>query len=790
MKPIFHLLPNAHLDPVWLWDWREGLNEGIATCRTMLRLLARYPEFTFIRGESSIYEHIERFDPESFAAIREYVRQGRWDIVGGNYVQTDTNMPATATLLKQYEYGRVYFRDKFDFDVEVAWAPDSFGHSAGFPEIYTAAGFRYFAFTRRVSELPEGVKPLFYWSGPGGSRILTVTDKVAWYGCSRDEMPGRLDTALALAPEWPVRHIPIFFGLGNHGGGTSQRHLDDIFRWRDAHPEVEVRFSTLTGFFHACEAERRDYPEYRGEINFCLRGCTISAARVKGKFRQTEAAVRRAEFVTRTVAHGLGTAAEPLTGEWRGLLFNSFHDILPGTSIDRANDEQIEWMDQVIHQARTREFHALNELARRLHIGVKTPEYDMPEAVPMVIFNPRPTAYRGPVELEFCMDYRPNTEYLGRDAEMPVEVLDEDGNSLPFQAVATEHSIIPGWPWRRRLVLELDLPAGGFRQLSAGHVKAFSAPAVEDSGVTAGANFIANEFFRVEANPGETRLRIFRDGKPVLAQEGLEFAVYQDRFGSWGAMDEAPEGWRCDKRLQTWVIREVKVLENGPLRAAMFVHFEGGTSQVRLQIRLYRGSDRVECLAQAIWQERAARLRLVMDPAAAVRYAIPGGSIVRSVLGDVPGGRWLELSGCGIVSDAFCGFTMLEREFGINLIRGCRSASDEVGVDARCHERPITDYGEHRFHFGIVGETLAAAEQAERMELPPVTVMSYPHDGSVTPSRQSWFAVEPDTVRLLDYSHIQLQQDTPAAAVLRLAGRERRIALEPWKIYDIADFSE
>ena len=172
MKKTVHLLPNAHLDPVWLWDWRDGLNEGVSTCRCMVRLMRKYPSLTFLRGEASIYEHIRQFDPETFEAIRELVREGRWEIVGGNYVQTDTNMPDTEVMMRQYRVGRAYFRKWFGVDVKTAWAPDSFGHAAGFPDIYRRSGFEYFAFTRGVRPLmPQTEKPVFRWKGVGGTRF-------------------------------------------------------------------------------------------------------------------------------------------------------------------------------------------------------------------------------------------------------------------------------------------------------------------------------------------------------------------------------------------------------------------------------------------------------------------------------------------------------------------------------------------------------------------------------------------------------------------------------------------
>src|SRR6476646_10240508 len=109
----FHLIPNAHLDPVWLWDWREGLNEGLVTCRTVLDLMDEDRELTFIRGETFIYEHIERTDPATFARIKKYVKQRRWDPVGGTVIQPDTNLPDTETFARHFTHGQRYLKSRF-----------------------------------------------------------------------------------------------------------------------------------------------------------------------------------------------------------------------------------------------------------------------------------------------------------------------------------------------------------------------------------------------------------------------------------------------------------------------------------------------------------------------------------------------------------------------------------------------------------------------------------------------------------------------------------------------------
>ena len=145
---IFHLIGNAHLDPVWMWDWREGLNEGLITHRTILDLMDEDGELTFMRGEAAQYEHLERHAPDLFERICTYVKANRWDVVGGTYVQPDKNLPSTEVLLKHFMLSQEYFVSRFGKPARVAWAADSFGHSAGLPEVLVAAGMSGFAFTR------------------------------------------------------------------------------------------------------------------------------------------------------------------------------------------------------------------------------------------------------------------------------------------------------------------------------------------------------------------------------------------------------------------------------------------------------------------------------------------------------------------------------------------------------------------------------------------------------------------------------------------------------------------
>ena len=137
---VLHILPNAHIDPVWLWDAREGLDQGIRTFRSVLDLMDEFPELTFLRGEAALYAHLEETDPEAFGRVRQRIREGRWEVVGGTWIQPDTNLPSARTLRKQFEVGLDYFQSHLGVRPRVAWQADAFGHAAGLPDIMADAG--------------------------------------------------------------------------------------------------------------------------------------------------------------------------------------------------------------------------------------------------------------------------------------------------------------------------------------------------------------------------------------------------------------------------------------------------------------------------------------------------------------------------------------------------------------------------------------------------------------------------------------------------------------------------
>lgn len=754
IKMEIHLIANAHLDPVWLWDWREGLNEGHTTVKTVLDIMDDVPELKFIRGEAVIYEHIEQNDPALFRRIQKMVENGRWDVVGGTYLQADTNLAGIETLARQFTRGQRYFESRFGQRPKAAWQADSFGHTAGLPEILAAAGIESFAFTRpdpKTMPLPE---PAFWWEGQGGARVLAYRPLAGWYGAERDEMPQRLDALVEAARNSSLETVGCFYGLGNHGGGPSRKQVQEIQRWAKAHPEIKVVFSGLHNFFEALRSEIANKPALqviRGELNFCLRGCYSSAARIKFLYRQSEALVNRAERADSLLAAKTGRAPAKLAETWDGLLFNSFHDILPGSSIERVLEDQARWLGGVLHSAKRAEFRALNELASLVDTTVAPAAPDHPTGVAAVVWNPHPHAFKGHIEMEACIDYRPIHSYKDRPSELPLRILGSAGSAMSFQKIEVESKMMPHLPWRQRVVMPVSIPAFGWNVLELAWVEGAQPPKTENP-VQVGENWIGNGIYKVEAQLGSEEVHFSYKGRPVFVAKGLSAQVMEDPWGSWGGTTEEPESLLINTLREKWTITGMKVLESGPERAKLWVRFSGKKSRLDLFFSLCREREAVDVDARLLWDERCARLKLAFPARGEAEFEVPGAAISRAEQGEVPGGRWVrvhsENGGFGFASDSLYNFSRENGELQATVVRATRYAYEHPAALDEEPWRPVLDTGELTFRFLMTHAGADLPRLSQELETPVVVSLATPSAGPL-PKEGSLAELYPASLQLL-----------------------------------------
>jgi alpha-mannosidase len=818
MTATIHLVGNAHLDPVWLWDWREGMNEALATCRAMVGLLREFPEFRFIRGEAAVYDYIERHAPALFDDIRALIKADRWDVVGGNWIQPDTNLPSTEALLRQFVRGKGWFREKFGVEVTAAWAADSFGHSAGLPDILAAAGMTGFAFTRPQANIMPLAKQAFWWRGNGASRILAFRPHDGWYASERAALGRRLDYCLEKASGEGLENTALFYGLGNHGGGPTRAHMRAIREWAEQHPEVRVVHSGLHRFFAALRAELaakgEDYiPTHRGELNFCNRGCYASVARFKYAYRRGEARMLRAECINAAVAGGLDISlpreSPPLDEAWDILLFNAFHDILPGSAIERAYDDQLAQMGAVIHATDRAESSALLGLAGAIDTrdGAWPVPEDHPLPQPVLVWNPHPWEIRTQVEIEVSLDNRPLWQYKpGQD--LPLVIMESATRSrLPWQAMPVEHDSLVDLVWRQRMIVPVSLPAMGWTLLQAGLdplkstgdgatgggaktviYKSEDVRIVRDGGEAAAASASAlyNGVLSVSAKVGDTAVRFCKGGRTWLA-DGLQVRLYEDSWGSWGGMKEERDSVLLQTELERWTISAVEALEHGPERGALWVRFAGKASRLDFILRLSRGESHVEIQALAFIDDRAARLKLIipgLDAGGSAEFAVPGGTVRRNPCGEVPGGRWIRggagFEAVGFITDSLYGFDTTETELRATIVRTSRFGSDVRRAAEERPWQPCADMGEHRFRAVLcAGHDARELERAAALLNEPVIVRTVPgargtlaSGCAMLPPRGSALHLRQKELRLLS-----MRARPPCAVELRLQNfSEKEIA--------------
>ncbi len=263
------------------------------------------------------------------------------------------------------------------------------------------------------------------------------------------------------------------------------------------------------------------------------------------------------------------------------------------------------------------------------------------------------------------------------------------------------------------------------------------------------------EFTGCKRGAARPAVQIFRRGKKVLGGAGLSVIVVKDTWGSWGGPD-AIEAKSLSEVLERWRVTQVETIESGPERAALWVRFAGQRSRIELTFQLYRGRDAVDVSARVLWNERQARLKLVMPVGArTAEFEVPGARIRREPCGEVPGGRWLRTRNFGFASDALYCFDCRNGELRATVVRAsgyALSATNQPQSDAVASRlrpwRPAVDCGELRFRFLINPGNDELPVLAQWLEQPPVSLV-VPAKAGKLPRIGSVAALRPASLQML-----------------------------------------
>ncbi|MEU9860128.1 glycoside hydrolase family 38 C-terminal domain-containing protein [Streptomyces sp. NPDC047971] len=327
---------HAHIDSAWLWPLRETVRKVARTTANMTALLEDEPDFVYTMSQAQQYAWIKEHRPEVYARVKKAVAEGRFVPAGGMWVESDTNMPGSEAMARQFVHGKRFFLDEFGVENEEAWLPDTFGFAGGLPQIIKAAGSKWLL-TQKISWSQVNTFPhhTFSWEGIDGTRIFTHFPPVDTYNCS---MKGK-EIAHAVRnfkDKGRARHSIAPTGWGDGGGGTTREMIAKAARLRDLEGSARVRWERPAEFFAKAEAEYPHPPVWVGELYLELHRATLtSQARTKQGNRASENLLREAELwaATASVRSGAPYPYEELDRIWKTVLLHQFHDILPGSSI-------------------------------------------------------------------------------------------------------------------------------------------------------------------------------------------------------------------------------------------------------------------------------------------------------------------------------------------------------------------------------------------------------------------------------------------------------------------------
>lgn len=720
-----YFVGNAHIDPVWLWRWQDGYAEVRATFRSVLDRMRETPDLRFSCACAAYYEWIEQADPAMFDEIRARVREGRWELTGGWWIQPDCNFPSGESFARHALISQRYFRSRFGKIARTGYCVDSFGHNGNLPAILRRSGMDRYVFMRPGPHEKPLPQSLFDWKSADGSTVRTFRIPVT-YCFNRDQLeqqlPGLIAQMRQEGTDWMV-----FYGIGNHGGGPSAELIRCIQTQAAQYPDVQFRFSTLTEYFDDHEAQA--VPTVVDDLQFHAKGCYSANAGIKRANRAAENALRSAEAWTVAAQGLLGDAAVAPDASaerdraWKNVLFNQFHDILDGCAIRDAYEDASYALGEAMHIAQVQENRAVHALSWAIDtVGDFDPAdavhrgwYDFHEVLgtPVVVANPLPWPVQATVR-------------MGIDAS---RVTDAAGYELPIQSVRAPMTV---WGTNNEALVRIDLPAMGYRVC-----RVFSGTAPDAPALRCTDDCIENDFLRLRLRDGQpVELTDKSAGRNLLA--GSADAVLID--------DTASDTWahglvRYDGTVRAFRAGSSRLIESGAVRAVLRAETQCEAVRMVQEYTLTADGRSVGVCAavdfRAPYQVLKLRFPVAAGADSVFETEIPFGHIAHLADGaEQPCGVWSAVHG------ADGGLTVANRTItsqsadgsvlSLTPLRGTPFADHTCGdLSLRDGAEEIQDQGIQHFAYTLAPfTTIQAADRlAQKLNVPPTVTHTTFHKG-------------------------------------------------------------
>ena len=652
---------HAHIDVAWLWTLDQTRQKSRRSFTNVLRLMEDYPSFSFTQSQPQLYEYLLEDDPELFAQISDRIKEGRWEPIGGMWVEADCNISSGESLVRQFLLGREFFKTHFGPEAEspVLWLPDVFGYAWNLPQLIKEAGLEYF-FTIKIGWSQYNRLPFdsFWWQGLDGTRVLThfsTTKNPESKHASTYNSDGSPDQVLGTwlnfqnkddAP--PGESLPLLmsYGWGDGGGGPTREMIENILEMENFPGSPRVKPGKAIDFYRHLDRVSEGLPVWNGELYLEFhRGTYTTQSRNKRANRKMEFALHDAEFLAAAASildPDFDYPFEMLEKAWKLVCLNQFHDILPGSSIAPVYQESLEQYGEVESLANQVKDMSLEIIAAQLGTG-------------LLLINP--------------------TSFTRDEPTLILDQIHQPGPLPPY-------SVTP---------LNIDL-------LDSKHA----------GELICRKDLLENEFLRVELNKSGDITRIYdKEAEREVLPEGAianQWIAFEDRPLNWDAWDidifYEDKSWLAEPALS------IKVIEGGPLRGTLEISRKILSSPYTQRISLAHNSPRLDFETDINWQERKILLKTafpvdVLSPTAT--YEIQWGNVQRPTHHntswdwarfETAAQKWVDLSeggyGVSLLNDCKYGHDIHQNIIRLTLLRGT-TAPD-----------PDADLGDHNFSYSLL----------------------------------------------------------------------------------------
>jgi len=753
-----HLLSTAHLDPVWQWEWEEGAAAAVSTFRAAAEFCEEFDGYIFNHNEVILYKWVEEYEPALFKRIQRLVSEGKWHIMGGWYLQPDCNMPSGESFVRQILLGKAYFKEKFGVEPTTAINFDSFGHTEGLVQIMQQAGYDSYIFMR-----PDGFDKApaheFLWKGFNGSEIIAHR-VIGGYNTLLGEAHLKIKNVLNDMPDNSL--AMVLWGVGNHGGGPSRLDLTRIQEMMDNADGYELVHSTPEQYFKDLK-EQGDLPVYEGDLNPRFVGCYTSMIRVKQKHRQLENELFMTEKMLSTAAtQGLLVyPAADLHEATCDLMTAQFHDILPGSSIQPAEEASLRLIHhglEVVARLKARAFFALSTGQPKAALK----EY------PILVYNPHPYPVSGTFECEFMLE-----DQNWKD-EFSMPVVYRDGHRVPSQPEKELSNLT--LDWRKRVVFravlapssmnrfdcriemlekkpepQLRLDNGKYSFITDDlHVVINASTGLVDEYIAGGVSYLKPDAFCplvIEDNEDPWR---------------MDTNSFPNVIGKFALMD--PGAGTDFSGVKGRLLPSVRVIEDGDVRTVIESVLTYGDSSLVITYKLPKTGTELEVQVRVYWNEKDKMLKLSIPTS-----LTDGTYIGQTAFGAHPlpenreeavAQKWVAVESAAsggtvtCINNGIYGSDFHEGEIRLSLLRGagyCAHPILERPIVVQDRFLPRIDQGERQYTFWINGGELAERRanvdrEATAHNEQPYALSFFPSgDGELT---GSYLQLEEGTIQL------------------------------------------